>query len=176
MQRSWIGTPNTRPSSEVRSPPSAKQTPTAMTPRWPTQLGSRSSSRRHSPNTSPATAHSPEPPPPSSPACLEPTSASRPRPPAWLTSNNFFATDTSGEKLPAQIVVADDSSFAWLFFQLPMPGASTITVTLNGVRPRRSGSIRFSSRRIAPSSASHTMTNSLGASLFHMPECCQALN
>ena len=44
----------------------------------------------------------------------------------------FFATDTTGAKLPATIVPADDGTYAWLFLTSAMPGASTITVTLDG--------------------------------------------
>src|SRR5206468_2161896 len=49
-----------------------------------------------------------------------------------LTATNFFATDTTGTKLPASIVVSDDNRSAWLFFTSPMPGASTVTVTVEG--------------------------------------------
>ena len=49
-----------------------------------------------------------------------------------VNANNFFASDTTGAKLPARIVPAGDGTFAWLFFQGPMPGASTITVTVDG--------------------------------------------
>jgi hypothetical protein len=57
---------------------------------------------------------------------------SRPVDPNSLNSNNFFATDTTGAKLAATIVPANDGSFAWLFFQSPMPGASMIIVHLVG--------------------------------------------
>jgi hypothetical protein len=57
---------------------------------------------------------------------------SRPVNPSTLNSTDFFATDPSGAKLPASIVTADDGSFAWLFFTNAMPGASTITVTVDG--------------------------------------------
>jgi hypothetical protein len=57
---------------------------------------------------------------------------SRPVDPTSLTGNNFYATDTTGAKLPANIVVRDDNTAAWLFFTTPMPGASTITVTVDG--------------------------------------------
>jgi len=51
---------------------------------------------------------------------------------ATLNADNFYATDTTGEKLPATIVPANDGSFAWLFFQSPMAGASMITVHVVG--------------------------------------------
>jgi hypothetical protein len=56
----------------------------------------------------------------------------RPIDPATLNAGNFFATDTTGAKLPANIVVSNDGSFAWLFFHNPMPGSSTISVTVDG--------------------------------------------
>src|SRR5207248_678360 len=49
-----------------------------------------------------------------------------------LSAANFFATDTTGAKLPATIVVSDDDTSAALFFTSPMPGASTVTVTVDG--------------------------------------------
>ncbi len=49
-----------------------------------------------------------------------------------LTGNNFFATDTTGTKIPANIVPASDGSFAWLFFESALPSASTITLHLDG--------------------------------------------
>jgi hypothetical protein len=39
---------------------------------------------------------------------------------------------SSGTRLPASIVPADDGTFAWLFFTNPLPGASTITLTVDG--------------------------------------------
>src|SRR4029077_8046175 len=57
---------------------------------------------------------------------------SRPINPATLNSNDFFATDSSGTKLPAPIVPAQDDTFAWLFFTNAMPGASAITLTVDG--------------------------------------------
>ncbi len=57
---------------------------------------------------------------------------SRPIDPATLTASNFFATDTTGAKVPATIVPAQDGSFAWLFFANPLPGGSTITLHVNG--------------------------------------------
>jgi len=49
---------------------------------------------------------------------------------ATLTADTFYATDTTGAKLAANIVVGDGGNFAWLFFTNPMPGASIITVHL----------------------------------------------
>ncbi len=57
---------------------------------------------------------------------------SRPVNPASLNSTNFFATDTTGATIPATIVPAQDGTFAWLFFNEPLPGASTITIHVVG--------------------------------------------
>src|SRR5262249_31937768 len=57
---------------------------------------------------------------------------SRPINPATLSSANFYATDTTGTPTPATIVPSEDATYAWLFFTNPMPGASTITLTVNG--------------------------------------------
>lgn len=57
---------------------------------------------------------------------------SRPVNPTTLNANNFYATDTTGTKLPATIVPSQDGTFAWLFFTNPMPGASTITLHVDG--------------------------------------------
>ena len=48
-----------------------------------------------------------------------------------LNENNFFAT-FAGEKLDARIVPANDGSFAWLFFEEPMPDASMVQVHVDG--------------------------------------------
>lgn len=48
-----------------------------------------------------------------------------------LNSNNFYAS-FAGQKLPARIVPAGNGTFAWLFFQSNMPGASRIQITLDG--------------------------------------------
>jgi hypothetical protein len=48
-----------------------------------------------------------------------------------LNSNNFFAS-FAGQKLPARIVPASNGTFAWLFFDPPMPNASQIEVTVDG--------------------------------------------
>ena len=42
---------------------------------------------------------------------------SRPVDAATLNAGDFFATDTTGQKLPARIVPAADGSFAWLLCQ-----------------------------------------------------------
>ncbi len=57
---------------------------------------------------------------------------SRPIDPSTLNSSNFYATDTTGAIIPATVVPSDDGTFAWLFFTNPLPGASTITLTVNG--------------------------------------------
>ncbi|MGB0600309.1 MAG: Ig-like domain-containing protein [Rubripirellula sp.] len=57
---------------------------------------------------------------------------SRPVDPKTLTQANFYATDSSGRRLPTTIVPAQDGSFSWLYFTDPMPGGSTITVHLLG--------------------------------------------
>jgi hypothetical protein len=57
---------------------------------------------------------------------------SRPVDPASLNANNFFATNAAGDKLPANIVPAHDGSFAWLFFQQPLPGGARITLHVDG--------------------------------------------
>lgn len=49
-----------------------------------------------------------------------------------LRADNFYATDTTGTKLLAHVVFSDDNMSAWLFFTSPMPGASTVTVTVDG--------------------------------------------
>jgi hypothetical protein len=49
-----------------------------------------------------------------------------------LNSNNFFATDSAGNKLAATIVPGMDGTFAWLFFTGPMPGGDTITINVDG--------------------------------------------
>jgi hypothetical protein len=57
---------------------------------------------------------------------------SRPIDVSTLNSGNFFATDPSGNVLHTNIVPAVDGTFAWLFFTSPVPGASTITVHVDG--------------------------------------------
>ena len=56
---------------------------------------------------------------------------SRPIDATTLNSNNFYAS-FGGAKLPAAIVPADDGTFAWLFFDTPMPDASLVRVTVDG--------------------------------------------
>ena len=52
--------------------------------------------------------------------------------PSTLTSNSFYATDSTGSVVPATIVMTSDDTGAWLFFTNPLPGASTITLHVNG--------------------------------------------
>jgi hypothetical protein len=49
-----------------------------------------------------------------------------------LTTDNFYATATTGAKVPATVVPSSDGTYAWLFFTNPLPGGSTITLTING--------------------------------------------
>uniref|UniRef100_UPI003CF3B8E5 Ig-like domain-containing protein n=1 Tax=Massilia sp. TSP1-1-2 TaxID=2804649 RepID=UPI003CF3B8E5 len=51
---------------------------------------------------------------------------------ATLNAQTFYATGPDGVKLDTTIVPALDGSFAWLFFNTPMPGGSSITLHLNG--------------------------------------------
>ncbi|WP_165421849.1 Ig-like domain-containing protein, partial [Rhizobium ruizarguesonis] len=57
---------------------------------------------------------------------------SRPVDLSTLTGNSLFATDTTGAKIPATIVPFADATGAWLFFNNPLPGASAITLHLDG--------------------------------------------
>ena len=50
---------------------------------------------------------------------------------ATLNSNNFYATQ-GGRRLAATIRPSDSGSFAWLFFDEPMPNAATIEVVVDG--------------------------------------------
>ena len=59
-------------------------------------------------------------------------SFSRPVNVGTLNANNFYATDSTGAKLAATIVPAKDGTFAWLFLTNPMPGASMITIHVDG--------------------------------------------
>jgi hypothetical protein len=56
--------------------------------------------------------------------------------PATLTSSSFYATDSTGAVVPATIVPTTDSSGnvngAWLLFTNQLPGASTITLHVEG--------------------------------------------
>ena len=56
----------------------------------------------------------------------------RPAAVATLTAADLYATDAAGNTLPATVVPADDGSFAWLFFTNPLPGATRITLHVNG--------------------------------------------
>jgi hypothetical protein len=53
-----------------------------------------------------------------------------------LTSTSFYATDTTGATIPATIVAIDNNKGAYLFFTNPLPGASTITLHVNGSQIR----------------------------------------
>jgi hypothetical protein len=57
---------------------------------------------------------------------------SRPIDPTTLTSSSFYATDSTGAVVPATIVPFSDNTGAWLFFTDPLPGASTITLHVQG--------------------------------------------
>src|SRR5213075_835469 len=48
-----------------------------------------------------------------------------------LNSSNFYLS-FAGSKLPATIVPAHDGTFAWLFPTQNLPGASLITLTVDG--------------------------------------------
>ena len=52
--------------------------------------------------------------------------------PTTLNAADFYATDPAGDKLPATIVPSDDGTYAWLFFSSPLPGASAITLIVDG--------------------------------------------
>ncbi|MGE0417784.1 MAG: Ig-like domain-containing protein, partial [Acetobacteraceae bacterium] len=60
---------------------------------------------------------------------------------ATLTAANFYATGPGGAVLATTIVPASDGSYAWLFFNDPMPGGSTITVHVvgSGIRAAADG-------------------------------------
>ena len=57
---------------------------------------------------------------------------SRPIDRATLTSANFYAMGPTGAKIPAKIVVSSDATFAWLFFNDPLPGGSRIKMHIDG--------------------------------------------
>src|SRR5262249_17432708 len=56
--------------------------------------------------------------------------------PATLTSSSFFATDSTGAVVPGAVVPITDGAGtvdgAWLLFANPLPGASTITLHVQG--------------------------------------------
>jgi hypothetical protein len=56
--------------------------------------------------------------------------------PATLTSDSFYATNTTGTKVLATIVPLADNTGAWLLFNAPLPGASTITLHVDGSKIR----------------------------------------
>ncbi|HRF04578.1 Ig-like domain-containing protein, partial [Accumulibacter sp.] len=60
---------------------------------------------------------------------------------ATLTADSLYATAPDGSKIAASIVPALDGSFAWLFFTKPLPGASQITLHVNGsaIRAQQDG-------------------------------------
>ncbi len=55
---------------------------------------------------------------------------------ATLTAESLFATGPDGKKLAATIVPSNDGSFAWMFFDAPMPGGSQITLHVDGSKIR----------------------------------------
>ena len=52
--------------------------------------------------------------------------------PATLTASSFYATDASGNVIPATIAPAQDGSYAFLLFQNPLAGSSMITLHVVG--------------------------------------------
>lgn len=65
---------------------------------------------------------------------------SQPVDPSSLTAETFFAT-FAGEKIPANIVPANDGSFAWLYFTEPLPSSARISVTLTADVRAESGDL-----------------------------------
>lgn len=57
---------------------------------------------------------------------------SRPINTATLTSADFYLVDSTGTKVASTIVPSGDGTYAWLFPSSAMPGASTMTVKLDG--------------------------------------------
>jgi hypothetical protein len=49
-----------------------------------------------------------------------------------LTSDSLYATAPDGSKIAATLVPALDGSFVWMLFTNPLPGASTITLHVDG--------------------------------------------
>ncbi|MFZ4409274.1 MAG: VCBS domain-containing protein, partial [Paracraurococcus sp.] len=58
---------------------------------------------------------------------------------ATLTAGSFWATDAAGAVLPGNIVLSDDATKAWLFLQQAMPGATQVTLHLDGEAIRAAG-------------------------------------
>ncbi len=63
---------------------------------------------------------------------------SQPVDPDTVNSDDFYAT-FAGVKLDTKIVVSNDGTYAWLFFQPSMPDASQIRITVDGSKIRASG-------------------------------------
>ena len=59
---------------------------------------------------------------------------SRPIKTSTLNGTDFFLTDSTGTKVATTIVPSDDGTYAWLFPTTAMPGASTMTVTVDGTQ------------------------------------------
>ncbi len=57
---------------------------------------------------------------------------SKPVDPATLTHQSFYAEGPNNQKLSGKIVPAQDGTFAWLFFDEPMPSSSLIHVYVDG--------------------------------------------
>ena len=57
---------------------------------------------------------------------------SRPADISTLTSDSIYATGLGGQVINSIVVPSADGTFAWLFFQAPLPGSSTITIHING--------------------------------------------
>ena len=66
-------------------------------------------------------------------------SFSRPVDPTTVTAASFYATDSQGAVLPANIVVQADGSSAKLLFTGPIAGASTITLHIQGMLIQAAG-------------------------------------
>src|SRR5207245_4393736 len=49
-----------------------------------------------------------------------------------LSASDFLLIDTSGNVIPTTIVPSDDGTYAWLFPTNPMPGASIVTLKIDG--------------------------------------------
>ncbi|MCE9591901.1 MAG: Ig-like domain-containing protein [Planctomycetes bacterium] len=56
----------------------------------------------------------------------------RPIDKSTLTTSNFYATDSTGQVIPSNLVVSDDGTYAVLLFTEAMPGGSTVTLHVNG--------------------------------------------